>query len=308
MEDKFVGGKEASRVLGVHQRTLYQWETKKLIDTVRTPGGKRMYNINRYLRENGKQLDKSKIDDLDELDTLVGSEDGKLNLSYVRVSSMGQKDDLDRQKTIVLETYPDHKMIEDIGSGIDLNKKGIRKIIKLAIAGKINELVVAYKDRLTRFGYELIEDLIKEYSGGKIIVMNTKDDAEPEEELAHDVLQIMNVFTTKMNSLRKYKKKEKDTSTAKKDVSTMKKDTSTTKKDTSTAKKNISAPKKTTAKKDTSTKKKTTTPKNTNTKKKTPTKKNTSTKKTMAAKKNTTIVKKNAIAKKVTTTKSATQS
>lgn len=65
--------------------------------------------------------------------------------------------------------------------------------------------MVAYKDRLTRFGYELIEDLIKERSGGKIILMNKTDELEPEEELIKDVLQIMNVYVAKMNILRKYK-------------------------------------------------------------------------------------------------------
>ena len=101
-------------------------------------------------------------------------------------------------------------MIEDIGSGINLTKRGIRKIIRLAIAGRINEVVVAYKDRLARFGYELIEELIKEYSKGKIIIMNAKDDREPEEELAMDVLEIMNVFVAKKNGLRKYKKKKQE--------------------------------------------------------------------------------------------------
>ncbi len=84
----------------------------------------------------------------------------------------------------------------------------LRKVIKLAIAGKINELVIAYKDRLTRFGYELIEDLIKEYSNGKIIIIKDKDDKEPEEELVQDVLQVMNIFVAKMNGMRKYKKKK----------------------------------------------------------------------------------------------------
>ena len=64
-----------------------------------------------------------------------------------------------------------------------------------------------HKDRLVRFGYELIEDLIKEYSGGKIIIVNKKEDITLEEEMAMDVLQIMNVFTAKMNGLRKYKTK-----------------------------------------------------------------------------------------------------
>ena len=118
---------------------------------------------------------------------------------------MGQKDDLERQKKLIREKYPEHLMIQDIGSGINLNKRGILKIIDLAIKGKIEELVVAYKDRLARYGYELIEHMIEKYSKGKII--NKKDDLEPEEELAFDVLQIMNVFVEKMNGLRKYKKK-----------------------------------------------------------------------------------------------------
>ena len=198
---KYVGGKEASVILGVHQRTLYQWETKGIVETIRTPGNKRLYNVEKFMKE--KELKKdSAIDNLDKLDKL----NGKINISYVRVSSIGQKDDLNRQKKLITECYPDHVLIQDIGSGVNMNRRGLRKIIKLAISGQINELVVAYKDRLTRFGYDLIEDLIKEYSNGKIIVINKKDDLEPEEELAHDVLQIMNVFVAKMNGLRKYKK------------------------------------------------------------------------------------------------------
>ena len=122
---------------------------------------------------------------------------------------MGQKDDLERQKLLIREKYPNHLMIQDIGSGVNLNRKGLRKIIRLGIEGKISELVMAYKDRLTRYGYELIEDIIKEYSEGKIIIVNKKDNLEPE-ELAFDVLQIMNVFVAKMNGLRKYRKKIKE--------------------------------------------------------------------------------------------------
>ncbi len=83
--------------------------------------------------------------------------------------------------------------------------KGLWKIIKLGIEGKINKLIIAYKDRLTRFGFELIEDLIKEYSNGEIIIENEKDEKEPKDELVDDVLQILNVYTAKMNGLRKYK-------------------------------------------------------------------------------------------------------
>jgi putative resolvase len=104
-----------------------------------------------------------------------------------------------------MKKYPKYYLIEDIGSGVNLNKRGLRKIIKLAIAGKINKVVIAYKDRLARFGYELIEDIIKDYSNGEIIIINKKKDIRPEEELVQVVLQIMNVFVARMNGMRKYK-------------------------------------------------------------------------------------------------------
>ena len=160
---EYVGGQEASRILGVHQRTLYIWEDKKLIDTIRTPCGKRMYNVNKYINNNKDHL---KIN--------VNNENinNKHNICYIRVSSISQKDDLKRQRQVMLKKYPRYEIIEDIGYVLNLNKRGIKKIIKLGIEGKINELVIAYKDRLTRFGYELIEEIIKEYSKGKIIVIN----------------------------------------------------------------------------------------------------------------------------------------
>ena len=81
------------------------------------------------------------------------------------------------------------------------NWERIKKIIHLAIAGKIS-------DRLTRFGYELIEELITKYSKGKIIVLSENDKLEPEEELVKDVMAIMNLYVAKMNGLRKYKNLE----------------------------------------------------------------------------------------------------
>ena len=128
----------------------------------------------------------------------------RIKICYARVSSIGQKDDLTRQKEVLTEMYPTHKLIEDIGSGINLTKRGLLKIIELAINGKIEELVIVHKDRLARFGYELIEYLITKYSNGKIIIMNKQETMEPEEEMVKDVLQIMNVFVAKMNGRRKY--------------------------------------------------------------------------------------------------------
>ena len=202
MDNEYVGGKKAAEMLGVHQRTLYLWDAKGLIETIRTNGNKRLYNVKKYI-EKTKCNNNNICENLEELDNM-----DKLNICYVRVSSNSQKDDLTRQKNLMQEKYPTYLIIEDIGSGLNLNKRGIRKIIKLAIAGKINELVVAYRDRLTRFGFELIEEFIKDYSKGKLTVLNETDKLEPEEEIVKDIMAIMNVYVAKMNGLRKYRLKE----------------------------------------------------------------------------------------------------
>jgi excisionase family DNA binding protein len=198
---EFVGGKEASKILGIHQRTLYQWDAKGEIETIRTNGNKRLYNVKKYLATKIKT--ENICDNLDDLDN-----NEKLNICYVRVSTQNQKDDLERQKLLMKTKYPDYIIIEDIGSGLNLNKRGINKIIHLGIKGKINELVVAYKDRLTRFGFELIEDIITKYSNGKIIILNKSETMSQEDELVKDIMAIMNVYVAKMNGLRRYKNKE----------------------------------------------------------------------------------------------------
>ena len=86
---------------------------------------------------------------------------------------------------------------------MNMNRKGLRKIIDESIKGYVNEVVIVYKDRLCRFGYELVEDIIDKYSSGKIIILEKKDKKEMKEELVDDVLQIMNIFVAKINGMRK---------------------------------------------------------------------------------------------------------
>ena len=120
---EFVGGKEASQILDVHQRTLYQWEEKGEIETIRTTGNKRLYNVKKYLASKIKA--DNICNNLDDLD----NKNEKLNICYVRVSTQNQKDDLERQKLLMKTKYPNYIIIEDIGSGLNLNKRGINKII-----------------------------------------------------------------------------------------------------------------------------------------------------------------------------------
>jgi predicted site-specific integrase-resolvase len=133
----------------------------------------------------------------------------KEKICYCRVSSNKQKEDLLRQIEYMKNIYPENRIISDIGSGLNYNRKGLKEIMDMAINGEIQELVIAYKDRLTRFGYELIEYLIEKYSGGKITIINKNEEDTPTEELTKDILSIMNVYVAKVNGLRKYKKEIK---------------------------------------------------------------------------------------------------
>jgi predicted site-specific integrase-resolvase len=200
--NKYIGKKQALDILGISSMTLLKLEELNKIEVIKTVGGHRKYNVQKYIEENKKESEP--IKSLNEINNKE-----KLNICYVRVSTYNQKDDLENQKEYMKRKYKNYEIIEDIGSGINFNRKGLRKILKLGIEGKINKLVVAYKDRLTRFGFELLEDIIREYSKGEIIIDNEKEEKEPEEELVDDVLQILNVYTAKMNGLRKYKNKLK---------------------------------------------------------------------------------------------------
>ena len=121
------------------------------------------------------------------------------------MSSNKQKEDLERQIKYMKEKFPTHIIIKDIGSGLNYKRKGLEEIMKKAINGEIEELIITYKDRLTRFGYEMIEWLITKYSNGKIIIINKNEEETPVEELTKDIVSIMNVYVAKVNGLRRYK-------------------------------------------------------------------------------------------------------
>ena len=190
--------KEAIKILGVHPLSLKNWESRGKIECIRTPGGKRLYNVDKYLRDQNV-IHKTK----------------QLKICYCRVSTKNQKNDLERQIDYMKKKYPTYKIYSEIGSGLNLNRTKLRKIIALAINGEIKELVVAHKDRLARFGFELIENLINKYSNGKVIVIN-ETKLSPEAEITQDLLNIINVFSARVNGLRKYKNQIKQTKNTKK--------------------------------------------------------------------------------------------
>ena len=186
----FVSPKKACEILDIHINTLNNWVKLGKIESVKTIGGHHRYNVETIL-----------------IDQTISKIKNIKRVCYVRVSTLGQKSDLIHQINYMRNKYPNYEIIKDIGSGINFNRRGLRKIIKYALDGTLRVLVIAHKDRLTRFGFDLIRDLIKEYSDGKIIIENKEEKNKTRhEEIVEDVLSILNVYTAKINGMRKYSK------------------------------------------------------------------------------------------------------
>jgi predicted site-specific integrase-resolvase len=195
METKasFVVPRVAKQFLNVNDVTLRRWADSGVIHSIRTPTGMRLYNVDDYIkkRETGSQSE---------------SKDELLNVCYCRVSSSGQKDDLQRQIAYMQERFPTHRIIQDIGSGINFKRKGLQTLLELAMSGKLKQVVVSYRDRLCRFAFELLEWIFSSHNV-QLVVLNSKMDSSEHSELTEDLLAIINVFNCRINGKRKYSKK-----------------------------------------------------------------------------------------------------
>lgn len=188
-----VGIGQAAKELGVSAPTLRRWEAEGKIHAERTPKGHRRY-------------------DLAQLKGLKPYEASKTNrptLCYARVSSADQKEDLLRQVRL-LESFCaangwTYEVVQDLGSGLNYNKRGLRLLIQRICAGNIGRLVIVNKDRLLRFGAELIFSLC-EIFGTEVVIINQSEQAPNfEEELVKDVLEIITVFSARLYGSRSHK-------------------------------------------------------------------------------------------------------
>ncbi len=176
------------KVLNVCQKTLQDWSKIGKIECSYTSGGHRRYNLKKYL-------------ELNNLTHLLPTKESK-NVIYCRVSSHDRKSDLERQIQSLKNLYPEYEVIQDIGSGINFNRKGLQKLINYAIEGTLNEVVVSYKDRLCRIGYDLLEFIIKKYSNGKITILHSESESK-NEEITKDLIEIITVYSSKLHGKRR---------------------------------------------------------------------------------------------------------
>ncbi|WP_293109145.1 IS607 family transposase [Moorena sp. SIO3I6] len=124
---------------------------------------------------------------------------------YARVSSRSQKADLEQQVQFLKSRYPEAEIIKDIGSGLNFRRKGLQSLLDRVLGGTCKYIVVAHKDRLCRFGFDLISWLCCKFKT-KILVLDEKN-LSPEQEMVEDVLAVIHVFSCRLYGLRKYKNK-----------------------------------------------------------------------------------------------------
>ena len=191
MDNEFVNMKVAKKILGLSISTLRNYEKEGKIECIKTENGWRKFNVKKYLIDNQIEV----------------KEEIKKNYIYCRVSSYDRKEDLQRQVDFLKNKYPTYEVITDIGSGINFKRKGLKKLIKIAIANELNDVVVTYKDRLCRIGYDLIEFIFKDYSNAKIIIENTKE-KNINEEITEDLIEIITVYSSKLHGRRSNKIEE----------------------------------------------------------------------------------------------------
>lgn len=189
----FIKPSRARDLLNVSDSTLRRWVKEGKIRETRAEGSfsHRRYDISSII---GKATLNSKLP--------------PRKVCYCRVSSRGQKEDLRRQEEFFKENYPEHQIITDYGSGLNFKRKGLKTILEYSLKGNLKEIVVTYKDRLARFGFEILEFYFQKLSGTKIVVLNKNEASTPYEELVEDILSITTVFSSRLYGMRSHSTKK----------------------------------------------------------------------------------------------------
>ena len=188
----YVSSKQACQYFNVSHSTLHRWHDAGTIPVQVLPSGHRRYQ----LPDQASTLNRAVIN--------TPANPQQAQIVYCRVSSPKQKADLDRQVHLLSDQYPQHRVIKDIGSGLNFKRPGLLSLLGLAMQGGVSEVVVTSKDRLCRFAFDLISWILETH-GARIVVLD-QTDKSPIDEIGEDVLAIMQVFACRWNGKRRYRK------------------------------------------------------------------------------------------------------
>lgn len=188
---------DAAKELGVSVKTVRRWADSGKLRYERSPSGHRRFylaDIKRITPRDFNQLE------------------DRVTINYARVSSHDQKEDLTRQVQ-VLEAFSSangwqFETISDLGSGLNYNKKGLQKLLKRIMQGDVGRLVLTHKDRLLRFGSELVFAMCEEYETEVVIINKSTEETTFEQELVTDMIELITVFSARLYDSRSRKNKK----------------------------------------------------------------------------------------------------
>lgn len=188
---------DAAKELGVSVKTVRRWADSGKLRYERSPSGHRRFylaDIKRITPRDFNQLE------------------DRVTINYARVSSHDQKDDLNRQVQ-VLEAFSgtngwQFETISDLGSGLNYNKKGLQKLLKRIMQGDVGRLVLTHKDRLLRFGSEIVFAMCEEYETEVVIINKSTEETTFEQELVTDMIELITVFSARLYGSRSRKNKK----------------------------------------------------------------------------------------------------
>ena len=193
-DNRYKSGKYFKQKYGMSTQTIRNWALKGHIKHLKWggEGGKYVYlesDVNKYIGNTDKPKDERKT------------------ILYARVSSVKQKEDLERQRDDLLRYYPDHdKVVTDIGSGVNFQRKGLQTILDLIYEGMVKRVVVMHKDRLARIGGELLDGIFKKFGVQLVVHCKSQNDEDGKDS---DLMSIITLFVASHNGKRAAKNKRR---------------------------------------------------------------------------------------------------
>ena len=195
---------ELAKMIGKQTRTVQSYCTRGEINSIIIPSGKRIISKDEVI----KYLKKS---------NLLYEDDNKIDLIYARVSTNKQKNrgDLDKQieyitKEIITKNPKNLKIFSEVGSGLNDNRKELKKLLDIVMNNEVDRIFILYKDRLTRFGFNYLEQICNKF-GTKIIVISDEiQEKSIQEELAEDIISIIHSFSSELYGMKNTIKEKLD--------------------------------------------------------------------------------------------------
>jgi len=193
MIEKFLSLGEACERLGIHPNTLRKWDREGKVRVVRTVGGRR-------------RIPESEVE---RLMGIVKPDISRKAVIYARVSSHDRKGDLEGQKQSLLDYaesrgYEVIMILEDVASELNENRKSLNKIFDMVEKREVGAVIIAFKDRLTRFGFKYLERYFASHNV-KIEVVNGEEPKDAYQELVEDLIALVSSFAGKLYGLRSHK-------------------------------------------------------------------------------------------------------